>query len=82
MKINIPTEEEYQESRKRKRIQAVFGFIFGVIFFAIAGTRIFRYGLDAVEIYTWIALGFGVLSFTILAWKFGDTFWQTLIGRN
>lgn len=75
MKINVPTEKEYKKNRRKKAIQAFFGFIFGLFFFAIAGIRIFSYGFESVEIYTWLALAFGILSFTWLAWKFGDDFW-------
>lgn len=78
MKINIPSEEEFQKTRMRKRIQAVFGFIFGVLFFGILSIDSFRYGFDKIAPLTWIALGAGVISFTLLAYKFGDEFWHTL----
>jgi len=44
------------------------------------GTRVFWYGLETVELYTWIALGFGVISFGFLARWFGREFWQRLFG--
>jgi len=56
----------------------MLGLLFGLIFFGIVGTKIFRYGFNEVEIYTWIALVFGIVSFTWMAWKFGDEFWSTL----
>lgn len=81
MKINIPTEEEHKWNQKKKRIHGIFGLLFGAIFFGLAGTRIFRYGFDEVETYTWIALGLGIISFGWMAYKFGETFWNTLF-RN
>lgn len=78
MKINVPTEEEHKRDRTRRRIHGIFGLLFGLIFFGLAGIRIFRYGFYEVESYTWIALGFGILSFGWLAYKFGETFWNTL----
>ncbi|MEX0723277.1 MAG: hypothetical protein WD357_08750 [Gracilimonas sp.] len=78
MKIKVPTEEEHKKNTTRKRIHGLFGLLFGLIFFGLSGTQIFRYGFDEVETYTWIALAFGVASFTWLAWKFGDEFWSTL----
>lgn len=78
MKINVPTDEEHIRNQKGKRIHGIFGFLFGLIFFGLAGTRIFRYGFDQVETYTWAALGFGIISFGWLAYKFGTDFWSTL----
>tara|TARA_R110002049_G_scaffold109501_2_gene258324 strand:+ start:20 stop:262 length:243 start_codon:yes stop_codon:yes gene_type:complete len=78
MKIKVPTEEEHKRDQRRKRIHGIFGLLFGLIFFGLAGARIFRYGFDEVEIYTWIALGFGVVSFGWLAYKFGENFWTIL----
>jgi hypothetical protein len=79
MKVNVPTEEEYKRDQKRNRIHGIFGLLFGLLFFGLAGTRIFRYGFDEVEIYTWIALGLGIVSFGWLAYTFGETFWKTFI---
>jgi hypothetical protein len=81
MKLNVPNEEEYQREQKKKKIQAVFGFIFGCFFFGLTGIRIFRYGFAEVETYTWAALGIGILSFGYLAYKFGDEFWS-IVFRN
>lgn len=81
MKIKVPTEEEHKRTQKKKRIHGIFGFLFGVIFFSLVGTRIFRYGFDQVETYTWIALGLGVISFGWMAYRFGSDFWNTLF-RN
>jgi hypothetical protein len=81
MKILVPSEEEQKRAQKKKHIHGIYEFLFGVIFFGLAGTRIFRYGFDEVESYTWITLGLGVISFTCLAWKFGNEFWQSLF-RN
>ncbi len=81
MKLNVPTEEEHKRDARRKRIHGIFGLLFGLIFFGLVGTKIFRYGFNEVEIYTWIALSFGIVSFGWLAYKFGETFWNTLF-RN
>lgn len=78
MKINVPDEEEFRKAQRKRKIQAVFGLFFGFFFFGLVGTKIFRYGLDEVETYTWIALGTGILSFGFLAFKFGNQFWATL----
>ncbi|HET8864107.1 MAG TPA: hypothetical protein VFM80_00330 [Gracilimonas sp.] len=81
MKINIPTEEEHKRNQKRKRFHGIFGLLFGLIFFGLAGIRIFRYGFDEVGISTWVAIGIGIVSFGWLAYNFGETFWNTFI-RN
>lgn len=81
MKVNVPDEEEFKKEREKRKIQALFGFLFGCFFFGVAGFKIFQYGFNQVETYTWIALGVGVLSFTFLAFKFGNEFWSTLF-RN
>ena len=78
MKIKIPSEEEHKKNQKRKRISGLSGLLFGFTFFGLAGIRIFRYGFDEVETYTWVALGFGVLSFGWLAFNYGEAFWNTL----
>jgi predicted tellurium resistance membrane protein TerC len=52
----------------------------GLVFFGLVGSRMFWYGFEKVELYTWIALGFGVVSFGFLAKWFGREFWQRLFG--
>jgi hypothetical protein len=81
MKVHVPDEQEYKQEQKKRKIQAVFGFLFGCFFFGLVGVKIFQYGFDQVETYTWIALVAGILSFGSLAFKFGDDFWSTLF-RN
>jgi uncharacterized membrane protein len=78
MRIKVPNEEEYKREQKKKKIQAIFGLLFGLFFFGLVGLRIFRYGFAEVELYTWLALGIGVISFSFLAYKFGNEFWSTL----
>lgn len=59
------------------------GLITGLIVFGLIGMRVvFRYGFDKVETYTWIALGFGILSFGLLARWFGAEFWSRISGWN
>lgn len=77
MKIHIPTEEEHKQQKKKKRIQAVLGFLAGLLLFSFIGLDIFIYGFAEVKIYTWIALVFGVISFSFLAYAFGTDFWNT-----
>jgi hypothetical protein len=78
MRINVPNEEEYKREQKKKKIQAIFGLCFGLFFFGLIGLRIFSYGFAEVELYTWLVLGIGVISFGFLAYKFGNEFWSTL----
>tara|TARA_R110002124_G_scaffold208776_3_gene375101 strand:+ start:8930 stop:9172 length:243 start_codon:yes stop_codon:yes gene_type:complete len=75
MNIQVPTPEEYKANQKKKRRNLGCGLLAGLVFFFISGIRIFSYGFENVEVYTWIALAFGVLSFGYLAYKFGDSFW-------
>ncbi len=78
MNIQVPSEEDFKRDQKKRRVQGIFGFVFGVLFFGFVGIKIFVYGFDQVTLYTWIALGFGVLSFSFLAYKFGSEFWSAL----
>lgn len=80
MKIDIPSEEETVRERKAKRRHFVGGILFGFIFFALVGLKIFQYGFEEVNPITWIALGFGVLSFGVLARWFGAEFWSRITG--
>jgi len=81
VKIDIPSEEEILRERTSKRRHFIGGIIFGFLFFALIGTQIFRYGFDEVNTITWIALGFGVFSFGVLARWFGAEFWSRITGR-
>jgi len=78
VKINIPSEKEFRNEKRKKRIQGFFGFLAGLTFFGFSGSRIFLYGFDKVEWYTWLALLLGVCSFTFLAYKYGNSFWAPL----
>jgi len=80
VKIDIPSKEEILREQKSKRHHFIGGIIFGLLFFALAGTQIFRYGFDEVNTITWIALAFGVLSFGLLARWFGPEFWSRITG--
>jgi len=81
MNIRVPTEEESQKQKRIDRRNFIAGLITGLIFFSLVGTRVFWYGFETVELYTWLALGFGVISFGFLARWFGREFWQRLFGR-
>ncbi len=78
--IKIPAEEEFKNQKRVDRRNFIAGLVKGLIFFTLVGTRVFWYGLETVELYTWIALGFGVISFSFLARLFGREFWQRLFG--
>jgi len=78
--IKIPTEEEAQNQKRTDRRNFIAGLVTGFLFFTLVGSRVFWYGLETVEPYTWIALGFGVVSFGFLARWFGREFWQRLFG--
>jgi hypothetical protein len=81
LNIKVPTEEENRKQRKADRRNFIGGLFTGFIVFGLIGSRIFWYGFDEVAMYTWLALGFGVISFGFLAKWFGLEFWQTLF-RN
>ncbi len=77
MKIEVPTEEEYREEKKRKRRHLIGGLLFGLFLFGLIGLRIFlRYGIDQVAYYIWVALGLGVILLGFLAYKFDSLFWS------
>lgn len=79
MKIEVPTEEEENRKRKIKRRHFFLGILWGLFLFFLVGYKVFVYGFENVEWYSWLALGFGVLSFGILASKFGGEFWKLFI---
>lgn len=79
MKIEIPSSEESRKEKRRRFLNFLGGLIFGLIFFGI-GTLRFRGGYYEIEFYTWIALGFGVLSFGFLGMVFGSDFWKSIFG--
>lgn len=76
MNIKVPTPEEHKASQKEKQKNLGCGLLAGFVFFFLSGTRVFYYGFNKLEIYTWVALGFGVISFGYLAYRFGDSFWS------
>jgi hypothetical protein len=81
MKINIPSKEELSKKRRRKFLNFLGGSIIGVIIFGVGSSRLwFRKGFNEIEFYTWIALGFGVLSFGIIGMLFGSNFWKSIFG--
>ena len=57
----------------------MYGILVGLIVFGLIGTKVCRYGFDQVAWYTWVSLGIGVLSFGIMAYKFGSSFWALFI---
>lgn len=75
MKIQVSTPEEHKADQKEKRSNLGCGLLTGFAFFFSSAIRVLYYGFDKVEVYTWIALSFGVISFGFLAYKFGDSFW-------
>ncbi|MEP1152383.1 MAG: hypothetical protein ABJH08_11700 [Balneola sp.] len=75
MNIKVPTPEEYKSEQKKKKKNLGCGLLAGFLLFFLSGIRVFTYGFENVETYTWIALSFGVISFGFLAYKFGDSFW-------
>lgn len=82
MKIQVPTEEESEQKRKTDRRNFTGGLVVGLLFFGFFLLRAFLFEMDQVKIYTWAALGFGVLSFGYLAKWFGAEFWQRLFGGH
>jgi hypothetical protein len=75
MNIKVPTPEEYKADQKEKKRNLGCGLLAGFIFFFLSAIRLFSYGFENIETTTWVALGFGILSFGFLAYKFGDSFW-------
>lgn len=75
MNIQVPTPEEHKADQKEKRKNFGCGLLTGFVFFFLSAIKVFYYGFEKVEIYTWIALNFGVISFGYLAYRFGDSFW-------
>lgn len=82
MKIKVPAEEEYKQLRKRKRRHFITGLVAGLILFGLNLTRVLYYGIETVEWYSWVAVGFGVIAFGVLARLFGGEFWRNLFGIN
>lgn len=79
MKINIPSEEEYKTEKRGKFLNFLGGSAIGVIFFGLGISRFwFWEGFNKIEVYTWLALGFGVLSFGIIGMLFGSDFWKSI----
>jgi len=76
MNIKIPNQKEAEAERKSRRRNLIGGLIFGFIFFALAGIRVFFYGFETVKPATWVALSLGVLLFGLLAMKFRTEFWR------
>jgi predicted tellurium resistance membrane protein TerC len=80
MHIQFPTEEENRKQRKIDRQNFIGGIIVGCLIFGLIGIRLMLQGY--ASIYTWIALGFGALSFGFLAKWFGAEFWQRLLSKR
>ncbi|MDX1640551.1 MAG: hypothetical protein R3220_02555 [Balneolaceae bacterium] len=78
MNINVPSAEEVAKEKRKKRRSFLIGLIIGFIFFGLVSLRVFWLGSGEVEIYTWIALGFGVLSFGFFGRLLGSDFWKYL----
>lgn len=77
MQVQVPTPEEHQKEKRQKRKHLLLGLFVGIVYFGLIGTKIFfRHGFDEVAGYIWVALGFGVLAFGFLAYKFGHSFWS------
>lgn len=81
MEIKVPTPEECQKEKRRKIRHFIAGIITGIIVFGLISNRVIWWGADNVQIYTWIALCFGVLSFGFLAMWFGTDFWRQLFRK-
>lgn len=82
MKIRVPTPEESEKKKRNNIRNFIAGLITGIIVFGLLGLRVFWWGIENVKLYTWIALGFGAISFGFLAMWFGNEFWQRLFGNN
>ncbi len=82
MKINVPTEEEHEKSRKKQFRNLGCGFIFGLFLFGLLAHRVILdfifFGTEVVPISSILALAVGVVSIAFLAYKFGDDFWNSL----
>ena len=78
MKIKVPSPEEFAKEKRKKRRNFFVGLIIGLIFFGLGSLRLFWWGIDKVEIYTWIALGLGVLSFGIFGVLSGADFLKSI----
>ncbi len=81
MEIRVPTQEEARKEKKKKWFNFALGIILGFIFFGLVGMRIFVYGFDAVSLLSWVCLSFGVLSFGLLAYRFGESFWDIILKK-
>jgi len=79
MQIKVPTPEENQKEKRRKLFLFIAGMITGIIVFGLISIRLAWWGADNVQIYTWLALGFGALSFGFLGMWFGGEFWRQLL---
>lgn len=76
MDIKVPTQEEFRKAQKKKRKNLGCGIFFGLFIFSGIGYKVFIYGFDSVEWYTWLVLFLGVISFGVMAYKFEDAFWS------
>ncbi len=78
MRIEVPTEEEEIKKRRFRHLNFFLGILWGLFLFFLVGYKVFVYGFENVEWYSWFALGIGVLSFGVLASKFGGEFWEVI----
>lgn len=82
MKINVPSEEEFKDARKKQFRNLGCGFIFGLFLFGLLAHRIIfdfiAFGTEVVPISSILAIVLGVISIAFLAYKFGDEFWDAI----
>lgn len=81
MNIYVPSPEESENKKRKKRWNFLKGLMIGLIFFGFSSLGLFWMGLDNVEIYTWLALGLGVLLFGFFAMMFGSTFFKSIFEK-
>jgi Kef-type K+ transport system membrane component KefB len=80
MQFAFPSPEETRREKRKKLRNFVTGLITGTIVCLLLASRVILTGFQNVDFLTWVALGFGALSFAFLAMWFGDAFWKTLLG--
>lgn len=79
MKIDIPSTEVSHREKRMKFLKFLVGVCFGNVIFGLASSRFLFSSIYQVEIYTWAALGTGVLTFGFLAMSFGSDYWKTIL---
>lgn len=78
MRINVPSPEESKKEKRKKSLRFIKGSIIGIVFFGLCSFGLFWNGVGEVEVHTWIALGFGVLSFGFFGMYFGSDFLKNI----